>query len=284
MALIVGISMLINTMAIQPHVLSYATNMSSAGLLAGTNAQREKNGLNDLTLNNQLTLAAQTKAQDMVNRDYWAHNTPDGQEPWVFINNAGYQYLAAGENLAYGFTTSDDAITGWMNSPGHKANILNTDYQEVGFGMANSTNFQSNGQETIVVAMYGKPAGAVVPASPTETAAPSQQTANEPAIAVEKSKDTNGGMKISAIVPATNSKKVSHIQLMTSGAAPWSLLVASSLAIGLLALLIGRHSLAWHKFLRRGEKFVLKHKFFDIVIVAAIMIAAILSQASGYIQ
>ena len=163
MGLIVGISMLVNSLFLQPQVLSYATNTSTGGLLASTNVQRTNNGLSGLTLNSKLSQAAQAKANDMVARNYWSHNTPDGQEPWVFISNAGYDYLAAGENLAYGFATSEDTVTGWMNSPGHRANILNSNYQEVGFGMANSSNFVSNGEQTIVVAMYGKPVAAPAP-------------------------------------------------------------------------------------------------------------------------
>jgi len=117
----------------QHGVLGYATDMNSSGLLQGTNAQRSSSGLGGLSYNSQLAAAAQAKANDMASRDYWSHNTPDGATPWTFITNAGYTYNTAGENLAYGFDSSDSTITGWMNSPEHKANILNSGYKEVGW-------------------------------------------------------------------------------------------------------------------------------------------------------
>lgn len=317
MAFIVGLTIVFNSLMLQPNVLGYATNTSSAGLLASTNVQRTSNGLGALAINGKLTQAAQAKANDMVARNYWSHNTPDGQEPWVFFTNAGYDYLAAGENLAYGFATSEDTVTGWMNSPGHRANILNTAYQEVGFGIANSGNFQSSGEQTIVVAMYGKPAvapaAAPAPAptpaptpapaptkkqttqttptpTPTPTPAPAPTTTenitptSEQPVDVEENAPTenNSDLAIGATVP--ESQKVSRIQLATSGAAPWSLFAASSFMVIMLLFLITRHSLAWHRAVVKGEKFFLKHKFLDIILVSAIMLTAIMSQTSGYIQ
>src|SRR6185436_5689145 len=82
----------------------------------------------------------------------------------------GYNYSSAGENLAYGYPTSAEAVTGWMNSPGHRANMLNGTFSEVGFGFANSANFNGSGEETVVVAEYGAPQGgapAAAPATPT---------------------------------------------------------------------------------------------------------------------
>src|SRR5882762_5752510 len=73
-------------------VLGYATDTSVQGLLDGTNTQRTSNGLTALSLNAQLNQAAQAKANDMVARDYWSHNTPDGQTPWTFFAAAGYNF------------------------------------------------------------------------------------------------------------------------------------------------------------------------------------------------
>ena len=138
-------------------ILAYATEMSSSALLSSTNAQRSSNGKSSLKINQQLTTAAQTKADDMIARNYWSHNTPDGQQPWVFVSNAGYKYTKAGENLAYGFATSADTVIGWMNSPTHKANLLDDAFTEVGFGITNGSNYNQSGPETVVVAMYGQP-------------------------------------------------------------------------------------------------------------------------------
>ena len=150
-------------------VLAYATSLSIGDLQSATNAQRAANGVGALALNGQLNAAAQSKANDMATRNYWSHNTPEGQEPWIFFSAAGYSYTTAGENLAYGFSTSADTVTGWMNSPPHKANLLNTGFRDVGFGFANSDNYQGNGQQTIVVAMYGA-TGAGQPVAPSSTA------------------------------------------------------------------------------------------------------------------
>src|SRR5882757_4641638 len=78
-------------------VLGYATDMSVQSLLDDTNTQRAGNGEGALGLNAQLDQAAQAKANDMATRDYWSHNTPDGQTPWSFITATGYNYAAAGE-------------------------------------------------------------------------------------------------------------------------------------------------------------------------------------------
>src|SRR5688572_11912371 len=84
-------------------VLAYATDMSASGLLVATNGQRASNGAGNLQINSSLSNAAQAKANDMVAKNYWSHYGPDGTEPWTFITNAGYSYIRAGENLAYGF-------------------------------------------------------------------------------------------------------------------------------------------------------------------------------------
>jgi uncharacterized protein YkwD len=167
----------------QYDVLGYATDMSTSSLLSNTNAQRAANGLGALAINSLLNQAAQNKANDMVTRDYWSHNTPDGQTPWTFVVAVGYSYQTAGENLAYGFTSASDALTGWMNSPGHRANILNTSFSQVGFGVANSPNYQGNGPQTVVVAMYALPVGGTPPGplAPAPAAAPAPVPAPAPA-------------------------------------------------------------------------------------------------------
>lgn len=289
--LIVGVGLFLNSLWAQAGtVLSYATDMTPGGLLASTNTQRTQNGLGNLTLNGALAQAAQAKADDMVARNYWSHTTPDGKEPWMFITNTGYQYLAAGENLAYGFSTSSDAVTGWMNSPGHRANILNGKYQEVGFGIANGASYQG-GEETVVVAMYAQPTAAVaktpstasttpkpVPA-PASSAVPASQATEQP-IAAEVSPETQT-LKVSAVVPGP--AKVARVQMATSGGAPWSVFALSVGMLVLLVLFVLRHSIAWHKMWVRGERFVLKHKFLDFVIVSGLMIGYLLTRAVGTI-
>lgn len=288
MLLIVGTGLFLNNLWIQTSgVLSYATDMTPGGLLTSTNVQRTQNGLTNLTLNGALAQAAQTKANDMIARNYWSHTTPDGQEPWVFINQTGYLYQAAGENLAYGFGTSAEAVTGWMNSPGHKANILNGNYQEVGFGIANGANFQGS-EETVVVALYAKPtvltaktpAPTSTPPASASTAQPPDTASDQP-IAAEVTPDTQT-VRVSAVVPGDT--KVARVQMANSSGLPWSVFALSIFMLILLAAFVLRHSLAWHRMWVRGERFVLKHKFLDFVIVSGLMIAYLLTRTVGVIQ
>jgi len=139
----------------QQSVLAYATGISVSDLLASTNQVRAANGLGPLTLNAKLNSGAQAKANDMIAKNYWAHNAPDGTQPWAFFISAGYTYTSAGENLAYGFDTSGQVVNGWMNSPEHRANVLGN-YADVGFGFASGPNYQG-GPNTVVVGFYGVP-------------------------------------------------------------------------------------------------------------------------------
>lgn len=120
----------------RPDILGITFNISIQDLLLLTNTVRQQNNLLPLTYNAQLASAAYAKGQNMFTYNYWAHINPTtGQTPWVFIQNAGYQYTYAGENLARGFTTAQDAMTAWLASPTHRANILSPNYQEVGFAV-----------------------------------------------------------------------------------------------------------------------------------------------------
>lgn len=292
---IVGIGLFVsNLWATSTHVLGYATDTTAGGLLTSTNSQRTQNGLSQLTINASLTQAAQAKANDMVARNYWSHITPDGKQPWSFIDQTGYLYQAAGENLAYGFATSADTVTGWMNSPEHRANILNGAYSEVGFGIANSADYQSDGQETIVVAMYAQPvakATAPMPSAPTaapatvpdqsdsEVATPS--ASNTQPVAATASPQTHA-LHVSAVVRGPT--KVARIQMANSSVAPWSVFVLSILMVCCLLVLVLRHSFAWHRMWVRGEQFIIHHKLLDILIVTALMASYVLTRTAGVIQ
>jgi hypothetical protein len=115
--------------------LGTSIGIATQDLLNLTNEERQKEGLPLLVMNTQLTQAAQLKAKDMFAKDYWAHNSPNGTMPWDFIKQAGYDYQYAGENLARGFTTSNDVVTAWMNSPEHRENMLSPNYHDVGFAL-----------------------------------------------------------------------------------------------------------------------------------------------------
>lgn len=156
-------------------VLAYASgNITPSELLAGTNQARVAAGLPALRMDSRLNASAQAKAQNMFAEDYWAHVSPSGLQPWYWFTQAGYRYSYAGENLAKDFDTSAGTMDGWLNSPGHRANILNANYVDVGFAVVNGTLV--GGQTTLVVAHYGQtvaaPAPAIAVAKPAPTPAP----------------------------------------------------------------------------------------------------------------
>ncbi|EFV91700.1 hypothetical protein ES5_09615 [Dietzia cinnamea P4] len=101
-----------------------------------TNAQRSENGLPALDASEKLRDSACAKADDMIARDYWAHHAPDGRGgPGTFIREAGVDYHRAAENLFYSSTGGPDPVAQWMQSPGHRENILDPDFTRVGVCM-----------------------------------------------------------------------------------------------------------------------------------------------------
>jgi uncharacterized protein YkwD len=275
MLAIVGVGLFFNNLLANPSgVLSYATNTTPTGLLQATNTERSTRQLGTLAINEKLNQAAQAKANDMAARDYWSHTTPDGQEPWAFINTTGYTYLAAGENLAYGFVNSEETIRGWMNSDSHRDNMLSKRYGEVGFGIANAPSYQGKGNQTVVVALYATPSTANIQAT-TE-----QQTQNSQPIATTQKND--GTFTVSGVVPGE--VKVSRIELVSGSATTWSTAAFTAIIAALGATLLYRHSKAWHRVIRKSETFVLRHKTLDILLVSGIMMAIILLGAGGFIQ
>jgi uncharacterized protein YkwD len=269
MLLIVGLGLFINNAwSARMAVLGANSDFSSTALLTNTNADRANNHEAALTIDPALTAAAQTKANDMVKNDYWSHNSPDGRTPWSFITAAGYQYQAAGENLAYGFANAGDAVIGWMNSPEHRANILDSAYQNVGFGVASSPDYQGHGPETVVVAEYAQP-----------VAAAANITFTVPS--------TNGVAGTQNVLPAKtefSAQPVSRIQLLTGGQAAWSLAVVSALAGAALALFIVRHGLRFRRLMVESEAFISHHPVLDIAIVFIFTAGFVLTRSSGIIR
>jgi Cysteine-rich secretory protein family len=126
------------------------------GILADlTNNERQLDNLKTLTVSPVLNKAAEMKAQDMASKGYFAHTSPEGKTPWYWLEQAGYDYQYAGENLAVNFTDSQDVTSAWMNSPTHKANIVKSNYTEIGTGIAQG---MYEGRQTIFVAqVYANP-------------------------------------------------------------------------------------------------------------------------------
>jgi len=146
-------------------ILGYASNITVSQVIQSTNAQRSGSGLSSLSYNNILSQAALAKAQNMFSEGYWAHTSPSGKEPWDFIKSAGYSYNIAGENLARDFDSTPPMINAWMNSPTHRANIMNPRYQEIGIAVVDGL---LNGVETtLVVQMFGTPEKQAVAKEPS---------------------------------------------------------------------------------------------------------------------
>lgn len=288
----------------RPAVLGYATNVSIGALLDATNQSRASQGLGPLVLHSKLSSGAQAKANHMIANNYWSHNAPDGTQPWYFFTNAGYKYTKAGENLAYGFDTSGQIVDAWMNSPGHRVNVLGS-YVDVGFGIANGANFQG-AENTVIVAFYAvqnlpppapapkptpAPTPAPAPAPKPEAPAPApptpapvtQTTPQQETPKTEPPKNEEQKTTVPSPSPVQEPKKVTNLETALSGNASWA--VYASLAfIGLTSVGFASTHV---QLVRRGwcisEHFILIHPALDTAILAAAA-AVTLSSAAGFIK
>jgi uncharacterized YkwD family protein/spore coat assembly protein SafA len=104
------------------------------------NIQRSNAGIMTLTQNWQLSRVARYKSQDMIDKNYFSHQSPTYGSPFVMMESFGLHFSAAGENIAMGQNTAAAVMNGWMNSPGHRANILSASYSQIGVGLAKDKN------------------------------------------------------------------------------------------------------------------------------------------------
>jgi uncharacterized YkwD family protein/spore coat assembly protein SafA len=104
------------------------------------NVERAKNGLPALTINWQLSRVARYKSQDMINKNYFSHTSPTYGSPFKMMESFGIRFSSAGENIAYGQRTPAEVMNSWMNSPGHRANILSPSYTQIGVGLAKTSS------------------------------------------------------------------------------------------------------------------------------------------------
>jgi uncharacterized protein YkwD len=192
-----------NVTAAQPSILGFATDVREEAVVDFTNQQRAQFGAEPLTVNRKLASAAREKAQHMFDNNYWAHVAPDGTQPWDFFRDQNYSYIYAGENLAKNFATSAGVVDGWMNSQGHRENLLNTDYTEIGIAAVNG---QLEGEDTtLVVALYGRsadveaevgneltvtPTPATTTPTPSPTPTPTPQPSQQAAPALDAGQPT----------------------------------------------------------------------------------------------
>jgi uncharacterized protein YkwD len=229
----------------------------AASLVDYANQDRSAAGLSTLTTSPALTHAATLKAQDMATRGYFAHNDPQGREPWHWLYEAGYSFDYAGENLATDFTESRDVAVAWMQSPAHKENIVNIDYTEIGIGTAEG--LYEGHPTTFVVQFFGKPK---IAGGAESSRAPLVKKVTSVRIVSELPKNTNTQPSLGKVLgtekqPATRTVLSTPTSLDVLGAlatVPTSAQIATSpsyvvrafaislsLALSLLALLYMTH-------------------------------------------
>ena len=104
------------------------------------NVERSRAGLSPLRMNWELSRVARYKSADMANKGYFSHNSPTYGTPFQMMENFGLRFTAAGENIAYGQRTPAEVMRDWMNSPGHRSNIMSGSYNEIGVGLAKNKN------------------------------------------------------------------------------------------------------------------------------------------------
>jgi uncharacterized protein YkwD len=128
--------------------LQSVRELDPSAIVRLTNESRRQAKLEPLRVDDKLAAAARAKLADMLKRDYFAHRSPEGREPWSFVRAAGYRYSFVGENLARGYTSEADLQRGWMRSRRHRANILSRHYADIGVATRNG----------VAVVLFGKPA------------------------------------------------------------------------------------------------------------------------------
>lgn len=143
--------------AIRSDTLPARNDLTRSGVFTQTNSQREQSGAAPLTENHLLNKAAEYKLSDMFFNQYFAHVSPLNEYgPSDWVEKTGYAYRLVGENLALGgFENDADLIRAWMDSPGHRANILNKDFTEIGIAVGKDT---FEGQKTwLAVQVFANP-------------------------------------------------------------------------------------------------------------------------------
>jgi uncharacterized protein YkwD len=129
--------------------------ITAENVTALMNAYRAEAGLGPLYLETKLTRAAESRMQDMIDGQWWSHQSPEGTEPFVWIRAHDYNYVAAAENLAAGFETARLLVQSWLESPGHRANILNPMYADCGIAVIEGRTDRRAAGKSIVV-LFGR--------------------------------------------------------------------------------------------------------------------------------
>lgn len=298
------------------HVLDYATgSITPSELLILTNQDRSQNGLPPLTMNAKLNESAVLKANNMFAESYWAHVSRSCLQPWYFFTKVGYDYAYAGENLAQGFDTSAGVNTGWMNSPGHRANILNPHYTDVGFAVENgalpqtvtpdcSQTPQPTAPTTLVVAHYGSTyaatpiptptpqvasaaavPNAVIRATPTLTPTPTPAPTPMPAAPrTTPPASTSHAVAMGKITQASPEPKQYSLfaPLSLTDTLPPAMLVTLALLALLLLVYLLTHFTVWRKGLSRWR--TPRYKLYAAMQIGGLILVILYLATIGYGQ
>ncbi|HBL52300.1 MAG: hypothetical protein A3D24_00815 [Candidatus Blackburnbacteria bacterium RIFCSPHIGHO2_02_FULL_39_13] len=237
-----------------PVVLGYVSSITPEEIVDLTNKEREKNGVPTLTMDPQLTQAALSKAADMFARNYWAHNAPDGTEPWKFVVDSEYKYRYAGENLARDFSDSNSVVVAWMNSLSHKDNLLSSRYSDIGVAVVKG---ELKGiQTTLVVQFFGTKMGIAANAE------------NGPKIITNAAQEAS----VAGIIGVNSSKINKSKQLVLSpflATRKIALIVISLFSIIFISDMI----LIKHKNIQRISSRSIAHLLFLFMILAALVVS-----------
>jgi len=247
--------------SVKPQVLGYASQISTTEVVRITNIKRSENGLSTLVENSELDKTAKAKGQDMLEKGYWAHVSPEGKQPWDFFKAVGYKYRYAGENLARDFSNPNAAVEAWMASPSHRENMLSDRYREIGVAVVDGS---LNGKETtIIVQLFGTTlAGApqIPIAAAKNNAVKSANTEVDPIV-------TTASSPIPEVVQ--NLKAEPNSRFMSDYPKMLSLAVVSFIFFALVV----DAGVLWYKGLsRRGSKAFAQISFFGLILALIIAV------------
>lgn len=141
--------------------MAWAKEITIKNVIELVNKERKSIGLDILTENCRLSQAAQEKSEDMASNNYFAHTSPDGLTPWHWIEESGYDYIYAGENLAINFSSAENQHKAWMESSEHRKNIISPNYGEIGVAVKEG-NINGKGAVITVQVFGAREASAIV--------------------------------------------------------------------------------------------------------------------------
>lgn len=145
-------SLLVSIALVAGAAAASAAEITRETVIAEMNVHRAAAGLPPLQEDDRLLRAATARMRDMEEQAYWAHVAPDGRSPFEVIRPHGYQFMNAGENLASGFETAEVLVQSWMESKGHRANILSPVYRDCGVAVIEgATTGRAAGRSIVVL-------------------------------------------------------------------------------------------------------------------------------------